>query len=83
MRRQRTDSPFWQKDTALADMFGAPSWVQIHVASFTQSEVLLLELCGNETLGHFFGTGVPQFTIAQKDLAAGNFERVRMTVSAS
>jgi len=64
-------------------IFGAPSWVQGHVGPFVESEVLLLELGGNETLGHFFGTGVLQFTIAPEDLAAGKFDRVRMTVSAS
>lgn len=64
-------------------VFGAPSWVQGQIEPFVESEVLLLELSGNETLGHFFGTGVLQFTIAPDDLAAGNFDRVRMTVSAT
>lgn len=64
-------------------IFGAPSYVQGQVEPFVESEVLLLELSGNDTLGHFFGTGVLQFTIAPEDLAAGNFDRVRMTVSAT
>ncbi|WP_066552440.1 DUF1963 domain-containing protein [Croceicoccus bisphenolivorans] len=64
-------------------LFGTPSWVQGHLRDFIESEVLLLEIGGNDTLGHFFGTGVLQFTIAPEDLTARNFDRVRMTVSAA
>ncbi|GGD30189.1 DUF1963 domain-containing protein [Croceicoccus pelagius] len=64
-------------------IFGTPSYVQGEVGQFVEDEVLLLEIGGNETLGHFFGTGVLQFTIAPDDLAARNFDRVRMTVAAA
>ncbi|WP_170234830.1 DUF1963 domain-containing protein [Croceicoccus sediminis] len=64
-------------------MFGTPSYVQGEVGQFVQDEVLLLEIGGNDVLGHFFGTGVLQFTIAPDDLATRNFDRVRMTVAAA
>lgn len=64
-------------------MLGTPSFVQGHVGPFVESEVLLLELGGNDTLGHFFGTGVLQFTIAPDALARRDFGQVRMTVSAT
>ncbi|MBS7668569.1 DUF1963 domain-containing protein [Croceicoccus gelatinilyticus] len=64
-------------------MFGTPSYVQGEVGQFVEDEVLLLEIGGNDTLGHFFGTGVLQFTIAPDDLTARNFDRVRMTVAAA
>lgn len=64
-------------------MFGTPSFVQGEVGQFVEDEVLLLEIGGNDVLGHFFGTGVLQFTIAPDDLAARNFDRVRMTVAAA
>lgn len=46
------------------------------------THLLLLELSGNEAIGHHFGEGVYQFWITPDDLAARRFENVVLTTTA-
>lgn len=62
-------------------MFGPPACVQNAASEMLEEsdKTLLLELGGDEALGHYFGEGVYQFWISPADLATRRFERVVMT----
>lgn len=66
-----------------AHMFGPPSYVQgVIEERLDEGWLLLLELPGNEAIGHALGEGVLQFIIRPEDLRAGCWDRVELIISA-
>jgi hypothetical protein len=63
-------------------MLAPPSQAQGELGEIDPPEILLLEIGSRDPIGHLFGEGIYQFTIAPEDLREGRFDKVRLTLAA-